>query len=162
MAAGAASAGDLERRGGTAAPSGLAATAAAGPCRGFAHSSATSFSSGRGSLCSRDGTAALERTVEMRRASLSASSQRLLAAPASPARRPRVSWSPETWTQQPDVAPVPRKLSLNPKLVFVRSAEDEASRRRRRRSHSAAKALSYAGSGADACPNFGALYVRYP
>ncbi|KAL1449375.1 hypothetical protein MTO96_028117 [Rhipicephalus appendiculatus] len=142
---------DQERRG----PSGLAATAEAGPCRcgGLTRSSATSFSSGRGSLGSADGTAALERSVQMRRASSSASSQRLLAAPASPARRPRV-----TWTQQPDAAPVVRKLSLNPKLVFVRSAEDEASRRRRR--CSAAKA--YAGSGSDGCPNFGAPFARYP
>lgn len=163
-AAGSASAGagDQERRGSTAAPSGLAATVAAGPgrCGGFTRSSATSFSSGRGSLCSGDGTAAFEGGLEIRRASSSASSHRLLAAPASCARRPRVSWSPETWTQQPDVPPVARKLSLNPKLVFVRSAEDEASRRRRRRSHSAAKALSYAGP--DACPNFGAPLLRYP
>ncbi|KAL3218092.1 hypothetical protein MRX96_006071 [Rhipicephalus microplus] len=146
MAVGTTSAGEQERRG----PCHFAAAAEAGPCRCEVFTHSASSSSGRGSLCSADGTAAPERSAHMCRASSPASSQRLLAAPAW---QPRVSWSPET--QQPDAAPAMRKLSFNTKLELVRSDEQEDSRWRRQCS------IAKARSGVGQCPNFRAPFLWY-
>lgn len=151
------------------AVSGGTATGVPARCGAAARSSATSFSSGRGSFCSRDAKCAFERSLDMRRASSSSSSHRLpapaaaaaaAAVPTSPAAR-RPSVPPDRWGKRELPAPPPRQLSLNPKVVFVRSAEDEdVPRRRRRRSHSSAKLQLHDGS--NGCPNFGAPLLRHP